>query len=230
MFDIRKTKAVLWDLDDTLYSRLDAARRTFPGMFREHLYINRSEAFIAEAVDYVMAHVPRNSMIHEDAFRALLAKYPPDKPYIRSDCLAYYYDNMWKYAEVFPEQIETVKKLREMGIKNAIVTNAAPERLVSQRRKVEVLQLAGLFDAIVYSGEFGAAKPDRRIYDHTAALLGVKNEECVFVGDDPDSDIAGALGADMEAVWLDKWEYDGSFDGNPHLFRVASVKEYFVFE
>ena len=34
MFDFDRIKAVLWDLDDTLYSRFDAARQTFPGMFR----------------------------------------------------------------------------------------------------------------------------------------------------------------------------------------------------
>ena len=43
MFDIAKTKAVLWDLDDTLYSRTAAARMAFPGMFRQHLYTNRSD-------------------------------------------------------------------------------------------------------------------------------------------------------------------------------------------
>lgn len=230
MFDAAKTKAVLWDLDETLYSRFDAARQTFPGMFRTHLYENRSDEFIQTAAEYMMSCVPRNSMIHEDAFAALQEKYPFDKPYIRQNCLQYYYENMYRFAKPFPEQLEVVKRLREMGIKTGIVTNIMPDRLQSQRNKIAILELAPLFDCIVLSGELGIHKPDKGIFDYAAKLLGVRNEQCVFVGDDPVSDIGGALNAGMEAVWLDNWkEYDGSFAGDPRVHRVHSVKEYFVF-
>ena len=112
MFDISKTRAVLWDLDDTLYSRRDAARLTFSGMFKKHLYPDRNDEFIKKAVDYMMTQVKRNSMIHEDAFNALLEKYPSDKPYVRSDCLNYYYENLSRFVTPFPEQISVIKELR----------------------------------------------------------------------------------------------------------------------
>ena len=229
MFDPSKTKAVLWDLDDTLYSRRDAARRTFPGMFKAHLYPARSDGFLEEAADYMMTKLPRNSMIHEDAFQALLAKYPPDKPYIRSRCVDYYYAHMRDFVKPSPEPLEVVQKLRAMGIKLAIVTNITPDLLESQKAKVNALGIAPLFDAIIYSGEFGIHKPDRRIFDHAAEALGVSNDQCVFVGDDPTSDVTGALNAGMEAVWLDRWEYDGSFADDPKVHRVRSVLEYFDF-
>ena len=227
MFDPSKTKAVLWDLDDTLYSRFDAARQTFPGMFKAHLYPNGSDAFLNEAADYMMTKLPRNSMIHEDAFQALIAKYPPDLPYVRSQCVDYYYAHMREFAKPAPEQLEVVKKLRATGIKTAIVTNVTADILDSQREKVAALGIASFFDTIVYSAEFGVHKPDRRIFDHAAAVLGVSNEECVFVGDDPDSDVAGALNAGMEAVWLDRMEYDGRFAQNPKVHRIQSILEYF---
>lgn len=231
MFDIAKTKAVLWDLDDTLYSRVEAARQCFVGMFQTHLYAGRSKEFIRTAVDYMMTRIRRNSMIHEDAFAALEDKYPFDKPYVRENCLQYYYDNMYKFAKPFPEQLEVVKKLRALGIKTGIITNIMPDRLESQRNKLRVLELAPLFDCIVLSGELGIHKPDKGIFNHAAKLLGVTNEQCVFVGDDPVSDIGGALNAGMEAVWLDNWrEYDGSYAGDPRVHRVHSVKEYFVLE
>ena len=229
MFDAKKTKAVLWDLDDTLYSRVAAARLTFPGMFRSLLYPDRDDAFIAAAADYMMTKVHRNSMVHEDAFQALIQKFPPDRPYVRADCLDYYYDNLYKAAVPFPEQLEVVKKLKAMGIKLGIITNITPELIVSQHRKIDALGFAPLFDAIVLSAEFGVHKPDRRIYDHTASLLGVANEECIFVGDDPVSDITGALNAGMEAIWIDRWEDEGLFKDNPNVHRVQSVLEYFQF-
>lgn len=227
MFDVTKTKAVLWDFDDTLYSRTEAARKTFPGMFKEHLYPNGSTEFIQEATSYMMTKVKRNSMIHEEAFNALLEKYPPDKPYVRSDCLEYYYEHLWKYVVPLPQQLEVIKKLHSLGVKNAIVTNAAADIVYSQKRKITTYGNAELFDAVVISGELGIHKPDRGIYDHTAKLLGVTNSQCIFVGDDPDSDVKGAINADMEIVWLDKHEYDGRFSQDRRVHRVTSIKEYF---
>ena len=226
-FDFSK-KAVLWDLDDTLFSRTDAARRVFFGMFRQCLYKDRSEEFISEAVAFMMTQVKRNSMTHEDAFRALLERYPSDKPYIRSDCLAYYYTHVRDFAVADSETIEIIQKLKARGLKMAIVTNITPELLEHQRKKVAALGIADLFDVIVFSAELGVHKPDRRIFDHAAALLGVANEDCLFVGDDPESDVAGGLGAGMEVVWLDRWKLDDRFCNDPRVHRVNSVSEYFL--
>ena len=220
-------KAVLWDLDDTLYSRVNAARQVFPGMFRTHLYENRNDAFIEEAVAFMMTKIHRNSMVHEDAFQALLEKYPSDKPYNRTDCLNYYYEHICDFARPNEDCMEVVKKLRAEGIKTAIVTNITADRLDSQRHKVSSMNLAPFFDAIVYSGELGIHKPDKGIFDHAAKLLGVTNEECLFVGDDPTSDVAGAFNAGMEVVWIDHWRTDDTFADHSRVHRVTSVKEYF---
>jgi epoxide hydrolase-like predicted phosphatase len=40
-----------------------------------------------------------------------------------------------------------------------------------------------MFDAVVISGEVGMRKPEPRIFLHTAQLLGVAPEECVFIDD-----------------------------------------------
>jgi len=227
MFDINKTKAVLWDLDDTLYSRKDAARLTFPGMFKKLLYTGRSDAEIEEIADFMMTKVKRNSMIHEDAFDGLFEKYPSDKPFNRADCLDYYYEYISDFAKPFPDVINVIEKLKNAGIKTAIVTNITSDRLYSQRKKLASLGIQHLFDTVIYSGEIGIHKPDRRIFDYTAKLLGVPNEQCVFVGDDPDSDVTGALNANMEAVWIDSLGYDGRFAGDFRVHHIKSVYEYF---
>ena len=77
-----------------------------------------------------------------------------------------------------------------------------------------------MFDVIVYSGELGIHKPDRRIFDHATSLLNVLNDQCVYVGDNPESDVLGALNAGMEVVWLDKWDSEERFDNNPCVHRV----------
>lgn len=225
-FDFSK-KAVLWDLDDTLHSRAEAARKMFPGMFRECLYEGRSDAFIDEAADFMMTQRWRHSVTHEGAFRALLARYPSGKPYVQQECRDYYYAHIRDYVAPFPETVEIIKGLRARGIRQAIVTNITPELLEHQKKKVAALGIGPLFDAIIYSAEVGAHKPDRRIFDHAAAVLGVSNADCLFVGDDPDADIAGALNAGMEALWLSRND-DDRFCGNPRVHRVRSAAEYFA--
>ncbi len=229
MFDIEKTKAVLWDLDDTVYSRVEAARKTFFGMFREHLYPKQNEKFIQDAVAYMMTKVKRNSMIDEESFQALLAKFPSDIPYCRETCVNYYYEHIGEFAEAFPEVIEVIKKLKEKGIKIGLVTNVAEDRVESQWKKITTMNLEPLFDVMVLSGELGIHKPNRGIFDEATKQLGVAHEECIFVGDDPHSDVDGGLKADMEVVWIDRWPDSGSYAGNPRVHRVMSVTEFFEF-
>ena len=227
MFDIAKTKAVLWDLDDTLYSRIAAARLTYPGMFRTHLYEGKDDAYIEAAPDFMIDHLVRDSMIHESSFAALFEAFPPNKDFCLKDCQEYYFDHIHEFAVAGAEQVAVVKKLRAAGIKTAIVTNVDPNRLQFQRHKIDALGLTPLFDTIVMSGEVGVHKPDRRVFDRATQLLGVSNEDCVFVGDNPNADIVGALNAGMEAVWIDVWGDGDRFAGNPKVHRVQSVLEYF---
>ncbi|MDP9239470.1 MAG: HAD family phosphatase [Actinomycetota bacterium] len=56
-----------------------------------------------------------------------------------------------------------------------------------------------LFDVVVISGEVGMRKPEERIYRHTAELIGLNAEECVFV-DDLAHNVRGAVAAGMVGV------------------------------
>jgi putative hydrolase of the HAD superfamily len=58
---------------------------------------------------------------------------------------------------------------------------------------------AEMFDAVVISGEVGMRKPEQRIYQHTADLLGVTPQECVFVDDLP-VNVAAAVASGMVGI------------------------------
>ena len=49
----------------------------------------------------------------------------------------------------------------------------------------------GMYHAVVISAEVGMRKPEERIFRHTAALLGLEPQECVFI-DDVQANIAAA--------------------------------------
>ena len=79
----------------------------------------------------------------------------------------------------------------------------------------------------LFSRNHYGEKTDLRPSDYVGTRCNFVDAICVFVGDDPASDVTGALNATMEVVWLDRFPYDGRYDGNKKVHRVKSVKEYF---
>lgn len=99
-----------------------------------------------------------------------------------------------------PGAIETVRWIREMGCRTALLTNGAAE---SQRGKVDRFQLAHLFDAILIEGELGYGKPDPRVYRNALEKLGVKPEEATMVGDNLEFDVLAPQELGVSGVWID---------------------------
>jgi putative hydrolase of the HAD superfamily len=80
-----------------------------------------------------------------------------------------------------------------------VVTNGNP---AVQARKVEALGLASLVDAVVFASEHGSGrgKPDPEPFMACLTRLGVVPMRSVFVGNDPEIDVAGARAVGMWTV------------------------------
>lgn len=70
------------------------------------------------------------------------------------------------------------------------------------RRVLEEAGLLERFDAVVVSDAVGWRKPAPAIFRAAFERLGVSPAECLFVGDRPEIDVAGAKGVGMAAAWL----------------------------
>jgi putative hydrolase of the HAD superfamily len=95
--------------------------------------------------------------------------------------------------------LETVQWLRSEGIKLGLMTNGAGP---PQRAKLERFQLANHFEHIIIEGEFGAGKPDPRVYRTLIEALGVPAEQTWAVGDNIEVDVRGAMRQGMRGVWV----------------------------
>ncbi len=80
-----------------------------------------------------------------------------------------------------------------------VVTNGLPD---VQARKVDALGLRELVDTVVYANEVGAGdgKPDREPFLEAARRLGVTTDRAMFVGDDARCDVFGAGQVGMKTV------------------------------
>ena len=79
-----------------------------------------------------------------------------------------------------------------------LVTNGISQ---VQRSRLALSGIAPCFTAILISEELGCAKPDLRFFQAACEALRLPPSELLCVGDNPDSDIAGAHSAGIDACW-----------------------------
>ena len=64
--------------------------------------------------------------------------------------------------------------------------------------------IAHHFDLSLHAGALGCAKPDARAYEALAAALTLEPAQILFVGDEPQHDVAGPRSAGMQTVWVNR--------------------------
>ena len=97
-----------------------------------------------------------------------------------------------------PEAADTLAKLRERRIRTGVLSDCTVELETSWPE----LPLAGMVDARVLSCEEGRRKPDPELFRLIAERLGVKPEDCLYVGDGGGHELTGASGVGMHAYQL----------------------------
>jgi 2-haloacid dehalogenase len=79
-----------------------------------------------------------------------------------------------------------------------------------QRGRLAKAGVTGLFRVLLISEEIGISKPDPAFFHRAAAELGLQPPELLCVGDNPSTDVRGALCAGIDACWFSpggaEWE------------------------
>jgi FMN phosphatase YigB (HAD superfamily)/carbamoylphosphate synthase large subunit len=110
----------------------------------------------------------------------------------------------------YPDVKPSLDALRRRGLRLGLLTDNPPE---TQRRKLEAAGLLPFLDAVVYSREAGAEKPDGRGFARVAEALGVAPRRLAMAGDNPYRDLAGAAEAGFARLfWLRRDGASSSFD------------------
>lgn len=99
-------------------------------------------------------------------------------------------------TQVRPEILAGIKRLRALGLKIGLISNAAFDEVEAW----DDSPLAPLFDAFLVSCHEGIMKPDVAIYHRAAERLGFRSTECLYVGDGGSQEHKGAREAGMRTV------------------------------
>jgi putative hydrolase of the HAD superfamily len=189
-------KAVLFDLDGTLYDRDALAERLFAAQYRafeRQLASIGRERFLRD----VHAMDEHGHGDKETGYVKLVAAWGLD-----AALAIRLIDQFWSSYDglcALPEDTRwTLEELRRRDLKLGVITNG---QSVRQRRKLAALGLESAFDVVLVSEEEGVRKPDAEIFRRALARCGVAASEALFVGDHPVADVQGADDAGLTAVW-----------------------------
>ena len=222
-------RAVLFDFDDTLHRRAPAFHRAVR-QFIDRYWADRPDED-RQALTEEMIRVNGHGYHMAMPYRELIARFLPTRdgaPVCDPDrALAAFTASFAAACRLVPDAVPTLRALRGRGLAVGVITNGYSR---NQNQKIDFTGLRPELDIVLVSGDEGIHKPDPRLFRLAAARLGLPCESCLYVGDHPVNDIAGARSAGMRAAWLDMGHppdypcYEQPVpDDVPHLHAVADL-------
>jgi putative hydrolase of the HAD superfamily len=209
---VSPTRAVLLDLDDTLFdhhhsaaSAIEALRQRRPRWKR-----HTAEALLAEhrrLLEETHVRVLAGALTGAEArrvrMRGLFAFAGEDVEDAGLEEAVELNRQAYQAARrPVPGALALLRALRARGVPAVVVTN---NLTAEQREKLRVCGLDGLVDALVVSEEVGVQKPDPRIFELALARAGCGPAEAAMLGDAWAVDVEGARAAGIGTiVWLNR--------------------------
>jgi putative hydrolase of the HAD superfamily len=96
------------------------------------------------------------------------------------------------------DALPTITQLKSMGYKVGLVSDCSPETPAVWPKT----PFNGVFHAAIFSCDAGVKKPDPRIYRLACEQLGVKEADCLYIGDGSSHELSGALRVGMHPVQI----------------------------
>lgn len=189
-------KSVIFDLDGTLLDR-DTSVEQFVSVQYDRLteYLNH-----IPKSDYIARFIELDCHGHvwkDKVYQALVTEFSIETTSWQS--LLEDYEMRFQFHCVpFPFLTEMLNELKQQGYLLGIITNG---RGRFQARAIDGLGIRDYFDAILISEVEQVRKPQVEIFQRALDRLGVAALDCVFVGDHPEADIAGAKSVMMKTIW-----------------------------
>jgi putative hydrolase of the HAD superfamily len=218
-------RAVLWDIDDTIFDYTSADR---VGM-REHLQIEGMPDGY-ESVGQALDSWREMTELHwarfaggetdfqgqrRDRVRSFLGT-----PLSDADADAWFdrhvahYEAAWS---LFPDTVPVLDLLAD-DYRHAVLSNSS---IHNQDRKLRVLGVRDRFEAVVCAVELGMSKPEPGAFHAACDELALAPYEVAYVGDHPDIDARGAVAAGLAGIWLDRT----GLGGRPELTRITGLDQ-----
>lgn len=104
-----------------------------------------------------------------------------------------------EYIRIYPGVLKALADLRAAGHRLWLLSNA---QAVFTSCELRLLGLGRQFDGVLLSSDYGFRKPDVRFFHALMAQHGLDAGKCLMIGNDRETDIAGAQNAGMATLYM----------------------------
>jgi len=198
-------KAVLFDVDDTLFSTTQFARIARWNAVKAMVAagLDLPEEDVLRELEEVIAEFSSNYDRH---FDQLLRRLRPkalervNPAIIVASGVVAYHDTKFRELAPFGDVYPLLRALRKAGLCTGIVSHGLT---MKQAEKLIRLGLIPYLDpkAIFISEQIGISKPNPKLYRLAVRDLGLEPGEVMYVGDSPTHDIGPPQSVGMIGVW-----------------------------
>ena len=229
MDDISKIRAVLFDVDDTLFDRkiaqslvIDTIVERLPEVFHSLDMERIRDAF--EESDLITTR---------DFYSGAPSEGLRDKRsclFLRT--LGINEDYAGTITDIYVREYPTVNTpmagavtiVGELSRKyiTGVVSNGFPD---VQYTKLLTIGVKQNFSCIVLSEEIGIRKPEPGIFLHAASMLKLQPRECLYVGDSYANDVTGAIKAGMAVCWFNREQVKPADGDIKPDFEISDLTE-----
>lgn len=199
-------KAVLFDLDNTLYDFSSAhklALRALVEYGQSRFGVPARDFLLAyhQADTQLKAELPTVAACHNRIIIAQRMLELLGLPSMVAPLELYetYWGTLLRSIKPYDGAVELLSRLHRQGIRTGICTDMTTH---IQHRKIAALGIGEYIDAMVTSEEAGIEKPNPKVFFYCMNKLHVKPEQSVFIGDSFERDVCGAFNAGMIPFWL----------------------------
>lgn len=222
--NMSEIKAVIFDIDNTLYSYTDANKAGRTALF-EYMKnrFGTSEEESAALFEKCFAAQKMQLGKNAPAVHSRLIRFQLMLDEIKKPAFPHALNMAHAYWDTFLDNMkpedgiaDLMRALRLRGIKVAVGTNMTA---YIQYEKITKLGLGQYIDRMVTSEEAGVDKPDMRFYLYLLKTLVLAPEECLFIGDNVIRDYKASMDAGLKAAW-----YAGHPGGHPAEEAAAEDK------
>ncbi len=217
---IYRNKPLIWvwiDLDDTLIDFRANSRMALASVYHElgfstlwpepEAWIENYETHNTALWSLYSAGAVTREVLRMERFRRPLRDAGMEDDQARELSLRLdpiYLDKLAQGRILVPGAIPLLETVREAGAKIGILSNGFED---VQYRKITNSGLDRYIDLTVLSDEIGVNKPHPDIFRHAMQRSGESDpERHIMIGDNPGTDIAGAIAAGWQAIWFSRDE------------------------
>ena len=188
-------EAIIFDLDETIHDRT-ATLRSF--LAKQHGSFELSQHLSERSfIDHYMTYQQNGCILAEDVYDRLSSEFSFGAE-LRDRLISDYRSDFGSAAIPFPNAVEVLKNLSK-DYRLGMITNGSAE---TQNRKIDSLEIRGLFRSIKISGEEGVKKSDKEIFLRCLSELETEPSKSIFIGDNPDDDVMAAKIHGFRTIWM----------------------------